>query len=225
MDTQETPPTSRRERPAKTALTREAIVMAALRVMRDEGLPSVTMRRVAAELDTGAASLYVYLRNASDLQAEMLDHLLSTVPEWGDADGQPWDARLLAVLGRLYDLLIANPGIARGMTFSLPTGPHGLDLVERILGLLDAGGVAPGQAAYAVNLLIQLTALAAFRHDLASTPVGRDVRQAVAQHLAAADPDRYPRLAAFNRLPRTGIEERLDEALRVIIAGLTTTAI
>ena len=224
MDTQNPPPTSRRQRPAKTPLTRDAIVAAALRVMHDEGLINVTMRRVAAELDTGAASLYVYVRDASDLQAAMLDHLLSTVPAWGDAEGQPWDARLLAVMHRLYDLLIANPGISRGLTFSLPTGPHGLDLVERILGLLDAGGVAPDRAAYAANLLMQLTALAAFRHDLANTPVGRDVRQAVTEQLAAADPDRYPRLAAFNRLPRMGLDERLDEAVRVIIAGLTSTS-
>src|ERR1022692_1858482 len=58
-------PVSRRERPAKSALTREGIVAAAVGVMQAEGLDRVTMRRLAQELDTGAASLYVYVRNTA----------------------------------------------------------------------------------------------------------------------------------------------------------------
>jgi hypothetical protein len=33
--------------------------------MQPEGLSRVTMRRLAQELDTGAASLYVYVRNTA----------------------------------------------------------------------------------------------------------------------------------------------------------------
>jgi AcrR family transcriptional regulator len=62
MTAQKPAPISRRERPAKPALTREGIVATALEVMRAEGLDRVTMRRLATELDTGAASLYVCSR-------------------------------------------------------------------------------------------------------------------------------------------------------------------
>ena len=72
-------PRSRRERPAKPALTREGIVAAAVAVLRAEGLRKVTMRRLAEELDTGPASLYVYVRNAAELHAAILDELLGTV--------------------------------------------------------------------------------------------------------------------------------------------------
>ena len=44
--------------------------------MRAEGLEHVTMRRLAAELDTGPASLYVYVRNTAELHAAMLEGLL-----------------------------------------------------------------------------------------------------------------------------------------------------
>src|SRR6185437_6867831 len=67
---------SRRERPAKPALTRDGIVAAALGILREEGLGKVTMRRVAQELDTGHASLYVYVRDTGDLHAQVLDALL-----------------------------------------------------------------------------------------------------------------------------------------------------
>src|ERR1700684_3641803 len=50
-------PRSRRNRPAKPALTRAGIVAAAVAVLRSEGLDRVTLRRLAPELDTGAGSL------------------------------------------------------------------------------------------------------------------------------------------------------------------------
>ena len=73
------PIVSRRERPAKPALTRAGIVAAAVAVMQAEGLDRVTMRRLAQELDTGAASLYVYVRNTAELHAAMLEELLGQV--------------------------------------------------------------------------------------------------------------------------------------------------
>jgi len=44
--------------------------------MREEGLERVTMRRLAAALDTGPSSLYVYVRNTAELHAAVLDELL-----------------------------------------------------------------------------------------------------------------------------------------------------
>ena len=71
---------NRRERPAKPALSREGIVAAALDVVRREGAERVTMRRLAKELDTGPASLYVYVRDTDELHAAVLDELLGEVP-------------------------------------------------------------------------------------------------------------------------------------------------
>jgi AcrR family transcriptional regulator len=76
----------RRERPAKPALTREGIVAAAVAVMRAEGVERVTMRRLAKELDTGAASLYVYVKDTEELHAAVLDELLAEVVLTGAGD-------------------------------------------------------------------------------------------------------------------------------------------
>ena len=46
-------PVSRRERPAKAALTRAGIVAAAVEILQAEGLERVTMRRLAEKPDTG----------------------------------------------------------------------------------------------------------------------------------------------------------------------------
>src|ERR1700684_2247935 len=94
---------SRRERPAKPALSRAGIVAAALTVMRAEGLDRVTMRRLAAELDTGAASLYVYVRNTAELHAAMLEELL------GQIDLSP-----VTAVGDWQERLPAGPTPRRG---------------------------------------------------------------------------------------------------------------
>ena len=73
--TQDRPHVSRRERPAKAPLSRESIVAATLRLL-DGGVERVTMRRVAAELDTGPASLYVYVRDTEELHTAVLEELL-----------------------------------------------------------------------------------------------------------------------------------------------------
>ncbi|MFI0242443.1 FAD-dependent monooxygenase [Streptomyces sp. NPDC016845] len=81
-------PRSRRERPAKPALSRDGIVAAAVHVLRTEGLGKVTMRRLAHELDTGPASLYVYVRNTDELHAAVLDALLAEVDLGREVDGR-----------------------------------------------------------------------------------------------------------------------------------------
>ena len=58
---------STRDRPAKAPLSEDAVVDAALAILKSDGLEAVTMRRVAAAVDTGAASLYVYVSGREGL--------------------------------------------------------------------------------------------------------------------------------------------------------------
>ena len=75
----EASPRSRRDRPAKPALSREAIVDAALAIVREEGIDALSMRRLAQALDTGPASLYVYVANRDALWELLFDAALATV--------------------------------------------------------------------------------------------------------------------------------------------------
>ncbi|MGZ8582711.1 MAG: TetR/AcrR family transcriptional regulator [Actinomycetota bacterium] len=55
------------EAPARERLTRDRIVAAALRIMDEEGLDAVSMRRVAREVGVEAMSLYHYVHDKEDL--------------------------------------------------------------------------------------------------------------------------------------------------------------
>jgi AcrR family transcriptional regulator len=217
-------PRSRRERPAKPALTREGIVATAVEIMRAEGLAKVTTRRLAQELDTGPASLYVYVSNTAELHALILDTLLGTldVPSAGT-----WDERLEALLIAYVTLLFEHPGLARSALVIRPSGEHSLDLAETLLGLLDEGGVPGGQAAWGVDLLLQYaTATAAEQSARDSSGDDGQDWDALTRALYGVSAGRHPRIAALApRLVSGTPEERMSWGIRTLVTGIRATAV
>jgi AcrR family transcriptional regulator len=154
---------SRRERPAKPALTRDGIVATALGVMRAEGMDKVTMRRLAKELDTGPASLYVYVKDTVELHAAMLDELLGEVDLDPGEDGD-WRARLYRVIASYQRVLHDHPSLARVALVTRLVGPHYMTLVETVLAHLAEGGMPRAQAAWAVDMLLLIATASAVEH-------------------------------------------------------------
>src|ERR1700729_3555908 len=192
------PAGSRRERPAKPALTRDGIVTAAMAVMTAEGLDRVTMRRLAQELDTGPASLYVYVRNTAELHAAMHEDLLSQVDLSPVTAGGDWRDRLTAILFSYTAILFGQPGLAQSALVTRPNGPAYLSLAEGILALLSAGGVPPARAAWAVDLLLHFaTSTAAEQGTRQQAIDASDEEDAAAAPLRRAPPATYPHLAAL----------------------------
>ncbi len=64
-------------------LTRQRIVRAALRIMDDEGLQAVSMRRIGRELGVEAMSLYNHVRDKDDILDAICEEVLTEfrVPE------------------------------------------------------------------------------------------------------------------------------------------------
>ncbi|GGI98093.1 TetR/AcrR family transcriptional regulator [Streptomyces brasiliensis] len=218
-------PRSRRERPAKPALSREGIVAAALGVLRAEGLRKVTMRRLAQELDTGPASLYVYVRNTDELHAAVLDELLGTVGP-APAEGS-WRERLEQVLTAYTEMLLAHPSLARSALTARPSGPHYLNLIETLLALLDEGGVPRAQAAWGVDLLLQhATAMAAEHAGQDDSPTAQQEWDALGAALRDTSGTTHPHIrASAGELLAGAHEARLSWALQALINGIERTAV
>jgi AcrR family transcriptional regulator len=214
---------SRRERPAKPALSRAGIVAAAVEIMGAEGLQKVTMRRLAQELDTGPASLYVYVGNTAELHAAVLDELLGTVdlaPARAEGD---WRERLIDVLTSYTAVLFEHPGLARSALVARPSGEHYLELVETLLALLDEGGVPPGQAAWGVDLLLQRATATAAEHSDRDDAADQDDWDAVTHAIRSAS-TAHPHIAAIGVDLLSGTpQERLTWSFRVLINGIAYT--
>jgi AcrR family transcriptional regulator len=213
-------PVSRRDRPSKPALSREGLVAVALRILREEGLERVTMRRLAAELDTGPASLYVYIRNTAELHGALLDELLpALVPPPAGAD---WRDALVDLLSGYMAVLHGEPSLARSVLTLRPSGPNYLRLVDELLGLMHSGGVPVRRAAWGVDLLLQLATASAAEHGTRDASAGADGEERLqAMAVREAPAGRYPNIgrARDELFSGTG-KQRQRWAVRALIDGI-----
>ncbi|WP_419997924.1 TetR/AcrR family transcriptional regulator [Streptomyces boninensis] len=211
-------PVSRRDRPAKAPLSQEAIVSAALDLLSREGLPGLSLRKIATALDTGPASLYVYVANLDELRALVLDRALAEV-DVAAGHGRPPRERLKAVLRSYQDVLLSRPGLARLASTTMARGAGALRLAETLLDCLAEAGVAGRAGAWGADLLLlQVTANAAEKSAWdAQGDVMAQVRQAYEQ-APAAD---YPRIHALGEEVFSGQGERWEWALDVVIEGIS----
>jgi AcrR family transcriptional regulator len=217
-------PVSRRDRPAKTPLSREAVVAAGMRIMREEGLERLTMRRLAGELDTGAASLYVYVDNMAELHGALLDELLGDVA-LPPVAAEGWRAAVVGLLSDYTRMLWGYPSLARSVLALHPSGPHYLSLVDRLLGLLTAGGVPAPAAAWGVDPLLQLaTATAAEQGTRQESADAAGEQQHLAAAVREARPEDYPNIVAArdDLFSGTG-EQRLRWYFECLLTGLAGT--
>jgi AcrR family transcriptional regulator len=217
---------STRDRPAKAPLSEDVVVDAALAILQSDGLDAVTMRRVAAALDTGAASLYVYVAGREGLLAAMLGRVTATI-ELEAPEPSRWRAQLHSLLERTHRALTTNPGIAAMTLADPPTTEAILHLTENLLGILLAGGIDPQDAAWACDILILLVTAAA-REDDVRHPRGRtddtdrrDQADEVYKTFASLQPDQFPLITAYAAQMVAGDgDERFRFAVDVVIDGL-----
>ncbi|MFF3305631.1 TetR/AcrR family transcriptional regulator [Streptomyces sp. NPDC002908] len=220
-------PVSRRERPAKPALSRRWIVEAAMRIMQDEGLEKLTMRRLAQELDTGPASLYVYVANTAELHAAVLDELLGEVDLSSRDGGGDWRDQLRTVMTSYTLVLFEHPQLARSALVARPNGENYLRLVERILDLLARSGAPRVQVAWGVDKLLQdATATAAEQSTHEHDPTSGDDWNATVRALHAVDEATHPAIAAhMPDLIGGTAGDRLRWSFDVLVNGITGTAV
>ena len=183
-------------RPGRTAAgrpaghSRDEITAAAIAVADREGLDAVSMRRVAACLGTGAASLYRYLATREDLLDLMTDatgaEYVFTEPT-GD-----WLSDLLAIGEQARAMMQRHPWLPPLLTTRSVLGPNGLLLLEHVLEALAPHPASTAAKLEAVALLNAATALFV-QNELAGDPA-RQQRNAAYLHHALAS-GRHPRLA------------------------------
>jgi AcrR family transcriptional regulator len=136
----------------RPALSRAAIVQAALAVADRAGLDAVSMRRVAEELDTGASALYVYIRNRDDLLEAMFDQAMAPVAA-AELPGGDWREQLTSLLLAAIAAASGHGGLARVALTTVPDGPNAVAVTARVRELLAEGGLPTATVPAALDLL------------------------------------------------------------------------
>jgi AcrR family transcriptional regulator len=225
MTAAETPAASIWMRPERAAVGRPAqrsrreITDVALRIADAEGLDAVSMRRVAAELGTGAASLYRYVETREDLLDLMTDATgaeYEPAPRTGD-----WLADLIA-LGQQLRAIFRHHRWLAGLTMTRPViGPNGIVLIEHFLTLLQGHPAGIGAKMEAFGMLNGITA--AFTLQEQADPGLQARNLAYLGH--ALTSGAHPRLAALlsaqaQPLPPGELADRYPDLIARVLTGL-----
>lgn len=219
-------PRSTRDRPAKAPLSQDVILDTALRLVKQEGLEAVTMRRIATELDTGPASLYVYISGREALRAAMLDRVTASI-ELEQPDPANWREQIHRVLLRTLHRLEEYPGIA-AVAVGTPTITEPvMGFLENLLSLLLAGGVREKDAAWAVDILLLIVTACAVENEVhrARGDHKEEFVVSLTAALRSLPVDRFPSIwLVMDDLTEGEGDDRFVFAVDVFLDGLVARA-
>jgi AcrR family transcriptional regulator len=177
------------------------------------------MRRVAAELGTGAASLYRYVETREDLLDLMTDAAGAEhepAPPTGD-----WLADLIA-FGEQARVIFRRHRWLAGLTMTRPViGPNGIALIEHFLTLLQGHPAGIGAKMEAFGMLNGITAAFALQEQADPGLQARNL--AYLGHSLTSG--KHPRLAAFlspqAQLPHPEeLADRYPDLIARVLTGL-----
>ncbi|WP_030923168.1 TetR/AcrR family transcriptional regulator C-terminal domain-containing protein [Streptosporangium amethystogenes] len=132
------PATGKRAR--RAGLTQREIVEAAVRIADTDGLPLVTMRRVAVGLGVSTMALYRHVPNRNDLTLRMADSVFADA-RLPDIPITAWRRRLEAAAHLFWTVFGRHPWAAEVFSLSRPQiMPNVLPIAEWSLSTLRAMG-------------------------------------------------------------------------------------
>jgi len=146
---------SGRPRAGEERLSREAILTAALRIVDDEGIDALTMRRLASTLEVNPMSLYHHLPNKAAVLAGLAELVFAglELPDPGDA--VPWQDQLKDAARAYRNGLRAHPNLAlQVLSDTSAVSDVVVVTMEPFYRALDRAGLTPRQIFESANTII-----------------------------------------------------------------------
>ncbi|MER7281311.1 TetR/AcrR family transcriptional regulator [Dactylosporangium sp. NPDC000244] len=215
---------------ARQPLSAEAVLSTALRLVDRDGLDALSMRRVAQELGTGAASLYAYFANKDELLEQLLDRVVGEIP-LPRADVPDWKAEVKRTCFASRNVFCSHRDLVRVARANIPTGLNSLRYTEALLALLRGAGIPDRICAWAMDQMSMVIIADAVEQSIHEELGRRTEAEAepylnqVRDYLAALPADEFPNLVALAPTMIEGSgDERFQFALDLMIDGLATYA-
>jgi AcrR family transcriptional regulator len=237
----EVPPPPWQRIPDRTArrrrepISRDAIVTAALALLDRDGFEALSMRALAEELGTGAASLYWHVGSKDGLFDLIFEHVIGEV-RVPDADPAHWQEQVKEIGREQRALVLRHPAIVRLSLGRVPMGPNAVRMSERVLAIMQAGGLPPRLAVQGYLLLI--SAINGFTSDetgggegpgsggeAAGGPSQEELAGMITGYFAGLPPEHFPNLTKLaDEFALTDNDERFELLLDIFVDGLARRA-
>lgn len=234
---QRTPARAPRRR--RDPISREAIVATAIRLLDGEGLRALSMRHIAEQLGTGAASLYWHVGSKDGLLDLVFDEIIGelAIP---DPDPRRWREQVKDVARAQRAISLRHPYVVQISIGRIPLGPNALRYSERTLAILRAGGLSPRLAVQGSHLLISTvngftldetgvdaTADGAGpgRAESAEDDDGDSTADLASAYIGALPAQRFPNLVALAaEFAYADPDERFELLIDIFVDGLARLA-
>ncbi|MGW0005328.1 TetR/AcrR family transcriptional regulator [Nocardia grenadensis] len=206
--------------PAPRKFTREQLRTAALALVDEQGLAALTMRTLAAELGTGAMTIYNYVDGREGLE-ELVTEAVMGETCWVETPDD-WPAQVVSVAEGMWRAVRAHPHaiplILTRRSSDLPT----LAPAEALLRALARSGRSGAGLLVAFRVVsgyVTGFAQAELTSPLAAR-AGED-RAVAAGRVAALPADRFPKLIEIaEAAATTDPEAEFRGGLELVLAGL-----
>jgi len=219
----------RTQKSDRPPLTRDRVIEAALRLMDEEGLEAISMRRVARDVGVEAMSLYHHVADKEDLLAGVVERVMAefVVPATPDAG---WDRYGREVARAWRRLLTAHPHVMPLLAHSdqKVVRPHSLRPMEEALRVLREAGLSERDAVQGFHVMGGY--IMGFVLLEAGGMFGRSDDHGGAAHPAPAwsavvSAETYPYIAAsLPHLDACDLDEQFEFGLDLMFEGLRARA-
>lgn len=218
------------QRPAKAPLRRAEIVQAALRIVKSDGIDGVSMRRIAAEFETGPSSLYAHVASKDELLQLMFDEICALIPV-PPVEPARWKEQILEMARAGHDVLLDHYDLARAALATIPSGPNAMRVSDAMLGMMLAGGVPPRIASWAMDrIFLYITAdayeMSIWRGEVQAAGGNREgfveeLGADLVNYFSQLPEEEYPNLRKYAaEMVGGGTDERFELGLTMLVDGL-----
>ncbi|MER7055242.1 MULTISPECIES: TetR/AcrR family transcriptional regulator [unclassified Streptomyces] len=138
-----------------SGLDRERITGATVRLLDAEGLAKFSMRRLAAELDVTAMSVYWYVDTKDELLELALDAVFGELRHPDPEADDDWRGQLRTLARENRTLLVHHPWLSQLTGTYLNIGPHSLAFSRAVHGVMRRSGLPVHRVAGAIAAVFQ----------------------------------------------------------------------
>ena len=177
---------------ARSPLSKERVLRAAVTLADEGGIASLSMRKLGQQLGVEAMSLYNHVANKEDILDGIVDLVVSEI-ELPSLEVH-WKAAMRARAVSAHEVLLRHPWAATLMESRTNLGPARLRYLDAVIGTLRAAGFGIG-VAYQAFLTVD-SYIYGFTMQEVSWPFEVDERSEMAEAMAPqVGVEDYPNLA------------------------------
>jgi len=134
-------------------LNRAEILESALRLVDDQGMEALSMRRLADAMGVSPMGLYRHVKTRDEILDGLADKALEALNLEPDPDAD-WEMQLKQIFTSVHETLLEHPGLISILNDRPVSAERALEAVERILAIVRTAGFS-GEEAISILAALQ----------------------------------------------------------------------